>query len=215
MRYLARWEKLECDWDAIEAEIKNTGDCGSKIEIKRTPEHVVLDMWIDGNILDYPSLGGAVANNCYCVVEQVNINKRHAGVPSLPSNTWVQWDTARHIGPRHHYHVSLLVWVAEYCQHTHRAYVLKDNTEVLPPIVPRPRCWWFQHDWELIPDIVRTTGFHFFFFSSGIQKGIWRCKTCDKRKLVYREGLVGAGFDGGWETCSQEQEQYIDQLPRL
>lgn len=37
------------------------------------------------------------------------------------------------------------------------------------------------------------------FWSYGIQKGIRKCKYCDKEQYCYREGIVGSGgYAGKW-----------------
>ena len=212
-RYLARWEKLVCDWESV---LKEVSTCPFLKEVKRLPERIVLELYFDGNILDYPSMGGGIANNDYSLIEEINKYKRENGVPSLPANTHVSWGSHSHFGNRHNYWAYITIWADAYCDHTKRVWFIERND--LIPTVSKTHCWFWQHDWEIHKDFVRSDGYHTGWFSSGgIQKAIFKCKHCGKEKLKYRSGVIGL-FEGGstgWEKCSEAQEERIDASPLL
>jgi hypothetical protein len=77
------------------------------------------------------------------------------------------------------------------------------------------------HAWEKEPshkEFFRSTGIHFFFFSTGVQKAVRKCTRhgCCATQKVTRSGIVGAGGHGsGWKKLSKSKEAHIDSLPVL
>jgi hypothetical protein len=79
------------------------------------------------------------------------------------------------------------------------------------------------HCWEKEPtrenlELLRSTGIDFFFFTTAIQIGKVRCTrhNCDAERLMYREGICGAGGSAdGWKKCSPEKAKEINSLPVL
>lgn len=214
-RYLARWEKMQCDWDGIIAELSQ---CPFLVKTETTPEKVILELRINGDILSWPGMGGALTNCDLDVLEAVNKHKKELGLPPLPRHTHIVWGSHSHMGHRHDYTVYLRIWVDEYCAATNRSCEIVRN-DFIPATAPQTKqCWIWSHDWELFRDFVRSNGWHTGWFSSGgIQKAIFRCKKCGKEALYWREGEVGL-FTGGstrWMRCGKRQEEEIDELPRL
>lgn len=70
------------------------------------------------------------------------------------------------------------------------------------------------HIWEKEPfykEFIRSTGIHFFFFSTGIQTGIQKCSCCTKTRYVLREGILGAGESGKWRATTKQHADEINQ----
>lgn len=214
-RYLPRWETLETDWDKIISDFKVFPNFQG---IKRNPEYFTIDLKINGNVLDYPSFGGGVANNHSSVIEYINKYRREHNVPSIPYVN-VFWGTSYHNcgGPGHVYKVSINVWIVDYCETNNIPYTISIDPEVIKPITIESswKCSIGLHDYEEIKDFVRKTcGFGGWMFPTCIQKCIFRCRKCDTRKMYYKSGYLGGG-NTNWHKCSKEKELEIDSYPRL
>lgn len=68
-------------------------------------------------------------------------------------------------------------------------------------------------------ELIRSTGLHIIFASSGIQKGVQRCLHCPATRKVYRIGMVSMALfpsqTGKWKPCSAAKEREIDSYPVL
>ncbi len=79
------------------------------------------------------------------------------------------------------------------------------------------------HSWEKdIPeerrDVIRSTGVHVAFFSTGIQRAEQHCLRCQKWRDVYRTGIlsgIGSGVTGKWQRLSKKLDAEIERLPIL
>jgi hypothetical protein len=206
MFYLSRWEKLEVDWDEIEKELSVMPFNHS---IDRFPEHILINFKVTGDILSYPKLGGAVANNTLDVLDYINSFKRSNKVPTLPKSVLLSWGNHYISSYRCVFNVKAIIDVVEYCELNNKHYTIKETFE---PIQLYPSIWCYLgfHKWEEILDFVRSTGFNVLFSSGGIQKAVFRCKCCGKQKKMWREGFVGAGVKTKWFKLNKKQEEYIN-----
>lgn len=83
---------------------------------------------------------------------------------------------------------------------------------------PRLSCRVGLHDWDdpHYKELIKSTGLHIVFFTSGIQKGERRCRGCSKLQKCFREGVAGIGGSAGeWQPMTPSTEEYIDSLPTL
>lgn len=109
----------------------------------------------------------------------------------------------------------------QYCSLNNLSFQIVRDEHEIPILMPKGKrigCYVGLHKYEDEPEIkeyVRSTGVHFFFFSSGVQHGIKRCRHCGHRQHVERSGLVGSGSGTKWVKCSAERGKEIDALPRL
>lgn len=186
MRYLARWEKIETDWDTLEKEL-SVMPYFKGIERKR--DRIVVELQIPGDILPWAAFGGSVHNNTDAILAKVHMHRAIKNAPALPMYTNVYWGSSHHCGGTHEYTVFISVWIDDYCENNNKPCKILEDPQILPQMPPKAHCWRWMHEWEEILDFVRATGVNVVFCSSGVQKAIHQCKHCGKRKLMWREEL--------------------------
>jgi len=208
-RYLAKWERLETNWDLSIAELKI---CPDLVELRQYREHVVIELKIDGKILPFPKMGRSIADNNTGVIRHVNKYKQEQNVALIPGAD-ITWGHSSHSVGYDSYQVFLKIWMVKYCDYVYRTCNIVDDLalNVKKPIL----CKVGLHKWDFIEDNPRLLVAHINKYS---QKAIKRCKKCGKRKVYYRKGTLydAVGMElTKWMKCSSMQEKYIDHLPWL